>query len=51
MSPTFVIIGSSMLAAALLVFAWTMQHRQSRNGRVNDECDDEAIVATFHVVT
>jgi hypothetical protein len=49
MSPTFVIIGSSMLAAALLVLAWTMQHRQSRDGRVNDECDDEAIVATFHV--
>jgi hypothetical protein len=49
MAPIFVIIGSSTFAAALLVFAWTMQHRQSRNGRVKDECDDEAIVATFHV--
>ena len=48
MAPIFVIAGSLTLAAAMLVFAWTMQHRQWRNGRV-DDCDDDAIVASFHV--
>lgn len=44
MSSLFVTIGSSALAAALLAFAWAMQHRRWRSGCVDDS-DDDAIVA------
>jgi hypothetical protein len=46
MTPIFAIIGSAALAAALLSFAWTMQKRQRRNGRANDDSDD-AVVGMF----
>jgi hypothetical protein len=46
MPPVFVTIGSAALAAAFLVFAWTMQHRQRRNGRPCDDSDD-AVVTFF----
>lgn len=45
MIPVFVIVGSVMLAAALLAFAWAMQQRQDRRGIADDDSDDDAIVA------
>jgi hypothetical protein len=45
MAPALAIIGSLLLAAALLAFAWTMQRRRSRNGATCDEPEDDAVVA------
>jgi hypothetical protein len=42
----FVTLGSAMLGAAFLAFAWAMQRRQCRNGVANDT-DDDAIVGMF----
>ena len=46
MAPIFVTIGAATLAAAFLVFAWTMQKRRDRSGRPSDDSDD-AVVGFF----
>lgn len=47
MGPFFVLVGAT-LAATLLAFAWTMQHRRCAKGELTSDADD-SVVGTFYV--